>query len=250
MKNTLLLLLFPLLGYAQTTDSTHRFPAAHTLLAGVQAPLNYVAGYRLKVNRRLSIQVQGGLIAAPFDRYTLKTLETFGLDPTLSRAIDRSFRRGSSLGLGVNLHANSPWYAGIFAQYSRLAAGPITPADGLGIYFKRDFPGFGLLNSPSFVFNLQSNLWVGGLHLGRSIRFGDSPLGLNLEASVGKIVATRNTFSSNRALVDGLGVTQRLYKDLDNEIDAKLRQSGFLPTLNVLLTYRVGRRLSLNQLNP
>ena len=67
---------------------------------------------------------------------------------------------------------------------------------------------------------------------------------------MGKIVATRNTFSSNRALVDGLGVTQRLYKDLDNEIDAKLRQSGFLPTLNVLLTYRVGRRLSLNQLNP
>lgn len=253
MKKTLLLLLCPLIGYAQTTDSansTPRFRAAHTVFAGVQAPLNYVAGYRLQFNRRVSVQVQGGLIAAPFDRFTLKTLETFGLDPTLSRAIDRSFRRGSSLGVGVNLHANSPWYAGAFGQYIRLAAGPITPADGLGIYFKRDFSGFGLLNSPTFVFNLQSNLWVGGIRVGRSIRFGDSPFGLNAEASLGKIVATRNTFSSNRALVDGLGVTRRLYNDLDNEIDAKLRRNGFLPTLNVLLTYRLGGGAYPDQSNP
>ncbi len=75
--------------------------------------------------------------------------------------------------------------------------------------------------------------------MGRSIRFGDSPFGLNLEASLGKIVATRNTFSSNRPLVDGLGVTQRLYDDLDNEIDDKLRRNGFLPTFNVLLRYRL-----------
>ncbi len=219
MRKTLLLLLFPLVGNAQTIDSARRLRAAHTFFAGVQAPLNYVAGYQFQFNRRLSVQMQGGLIATPFDRYTLKTLEAFSLDPTLSRAIDRSFRRGSSLGVGVNVHANSPWYTGVFAQYIRLGAGPITPADGLGIYLKRDFSGFGLLNLPPFVFNLQSNLWVGGLRVGRSIRFGDSPFGLNLEASLGKIVATRNTFSSNRPLVDGLGVIQRLYDDLDNEID-------------------------------
>ena len=250
MKKTLLFLLFPLVSYAQTLDSTHRFRAAHTLFAGVQAPLNYVASYRLQLNRRVSVQMQGGLIAPPFDRFTLKTLEAFGLDPTLSRAIDRSFRRGSSLGVGVNVHTNSSWYAGVFAQYIRLAAGPISPADGLGIYFKRDFSGFGLLNAPTFVFNLQSNLWVGGLRVGRSIWFVDSPLGLNLEASLGKIVATRNTFSSNRSLIDGLGVTQRLYNDLDNEIDAKLRRNGFLPTLNVLLSYRLGGQQSRTQLNP
>lgn len=253
MKKMLLLLFLPLVGHAQTfdsIDSTRRFRAAHTLFAGVQAPLNYVAGYRLQFNKRVSVQLQGGLIVAPFDRFTLKTLEAFGLDPNLSRVIDRSFRRGNSLGIGVNLHANTPWYAGVYAQYIRLAAGPITPADGLGIYFKRDFSGFGLLNSPAFVFNMQSNLWVGGLRVGRSIRFGDSPFGLNLEASLGKIVATRNTFSSNRPLVDGLGVTQRLYDNLDNEIDTKLRRNGFLPTLNVLLTYRLGRQRSLNQLNP
>jgi len=91
---------------------------------------------------------------------------------------------------------------------------------------------------------------VGGLRVGRSIWFVDSPLGLNLEASLGKIVATRNTFSSNRSLIDGLGVTQRLYNDLDNEIDAKLRRNGFLPTLNVLLSYRLGGQQSRTQLNP
>ncbi len=88
---------------------------------------------------------------------------------------------------------------------------------------------------------MQSNLWVASLHVGQSFRFTESHFGLNLEASLGKIVATRNTFSSNRSIVDGLGFTQRLYDNLNNEVDTKLRQNGFLPTLNVLLTYRVSR---------
>ncbi|CCH03088.1 hypothetical protein FAES_5089 [Fibrella aestuarina BUZ 2] len=214
-------------------------PASHTLFAGLQVPLNYTVGYRYQVSQRISVQAQGGLIAAPFDRYTLALMEGFGLDPTLSRVIDRSFRRGSSASLGVNIHANSPWYGGLFGQYTYFSAGPITPADGLSVYFKQDFSGFGLLDSPSFVFNLQSSLWLAGLRVGRSFQFGDSPFGLATELSLSKIVATQNTFSSNRALVDGLGVTQRLYGNLNNEIDTKLRQHGFLPTLNVLLTYRL-----------
>ena len=240
MKKLFLLLAIPTLAQAQDTlTTTTRFKPVHTVFAGVQIPLNYAAGYRLQISRRLSAQVQGGLIEAPFDRYTLKTLEAFGLDASLSRALDRSFQRGTSLAVGVNVHANTPWYAGVYGQYIQLAAGPITPADALGVYFKRDFSGFGLLDSPAFVFNMQANLWVAGLRVGRSIRFADSRFGLNPEASIGKIVATKNTFSSNRALIDGLGVTQRLYSNLNDEIDTKLRQNGFLPTLNVLLTYRI-----------
>lgn len=239
MKKVILLLALPLLAQAQDSLTTDRFHSAHTAFAGVKIPLNYTAGYRFQFSRRLLAQAEGGLIAAPFDRYTLRTLEAFGLEPTLSRALDRSFRRGSSVSFGVNVHAGSPWYAGVYGQYVRLAAGAITPADALGVYFKRDFSGFGLLNSPTFVFNMQSNLWVAGLRVGRSIRFADSHFGLNVEASLGKIVATRNAFSSNRSLVDGLGLTQRLYDNLNAEVDTKLRRNGFLPTLNLLLTYRL-----------
>lgn len=243
MKKLLLFLCLPLLTRAQSTTDIEPFaePFAkkHTLFAGVQLPLNYVAGYRFQFSRRLSAQVQGGLVAAPFDRYTLKTLETFGLDPNLSQVIDRSFRQGRSVSLGVNVHANTPWYAGLYGQYVHFSAGPITPADGLGVYFNRDFSGFGLLNSPAFVFNLQSNWWIGGLRVGRAFTFNESPFGLQAEVSIGKILTTRNTFTSNRSLVDGLGVTQRLYSNLDNEIDTKLRRNGFLPTLNLLLTYRL-----------
>lgn len=243
MKKIVLLLCFPLLSQAQDSlRTTDRFRARHSVFAGLNIPLNYAVGYRLQFSRRLSVQAEGGLIAAPFDRYTLKTLEAFGLDPTLSRALDRSFRRGNSVSFGANVHARSPWYGGVYGQYIQLAAGPITPADALGVYFKRDFSGFGLLNSPSFVFTMQSNLWVAGLHAGRSIGFGDSRFGLNVEANLGKIVATRNTFSSNRPSVDGLGVTRRLYDNLDAEVDTKLRKNGFLPTLNLLLTYRVTGR--------
>ena len=215
------------------------FRTGHTVFVGLQAPLNYTVGYRLQVNRRFSVQAQGGLIAAPFDRYTLKLLEGFGLDPTLSQVIDRSFRQGSSASLGITVHTNSSWYGTLFGQYIHFSAGPITPADGLGVYFKRDFSGFGLLDSPAFVFNLQSNLWITGIRLGRSFRFGNSRFGLNTELSLAKIVTTQNAFSSNRSGIDGLAVTQRLYTSLDDEIATKLRQHGFLPTLNVLLTYRL-----------
>jgi hypothetical protein len=115
----------------------------------------------------------------------------------------------------------------------------VTPADGLGLYFKQDFSSFGLLNTPAFVFTLQSNLWVGGLRVGRSISFKESRFGLNLEASVGKILSTGDHFSSNRSLVDGLGLTQQMYSTLSGEIDRKLRRNGYLPTVNICLTYRL-----------
>jgi hypothetical protein len=238
-----LLVSLPLLTRGQdsltTTGSPEPFRARHSVFAGLQIPLNYTAGYQFQFSKRFSVQAQGGLIAAPFDRYTLKILEGFGLDPNLSGVIDRSFRQGSSASLGITVHANSPWYGTLYGQYIHFSAGPITPADGLGVYFNQDFSSFGLLNSPAFVFNLQSNLWVAGIRLGRSFRFGDSPFGLNTELNLGKIMSTQNNFSSNRSGIDGLGVTQRLYNTLENEIDTKLRKNGFLPTLNVLLTYRL-----------
>jgi hypothetical protein len=248
MKNTTnwigsLLLLVCLSSFVRAQDtivvSQKPFVATHTVFAGLQIPLNYTAGYQFRFSRRVSAQIQGGLIAAPFEQYTLRLLNGFGLDPNLSRVIDRSFRRGNSASLGVSVHANSPWYGTLFGQYVHFAAGPITPADGLGIYFNRDFSGFGLLNSPAFVFTLQSTLWVAGIRLGRSFQFGDSRFGLNTELGLGKVLTTQNNFSSNRLSVDALGVTQRLYRSLDNEIDSKLRQYGYLPTLNVLLTYRL-----------
>lgn len=226
--------------YDDNTTSPGSFAARHTLFAGVQLPLNYTIGYRLQFSRRLSVQVQAGAVARPFDKLTVNLLETFGLDPILGNIIDKSFQRGNSATFGLNVHANTPWYAGAFGQYVQLRAGGITPADGLGVYFNRDFSSFGLLDSPSFVFNMQSNLWIGGVRLGRSIRFGDSRFGLNTEVSFAKILGTRNKFSSNRPFVDGLGVTQRLYDNLNQEVGTRLRQSGFLPTLNLLLTYRIG----------
>lgn len=242
LKTCVLVLALPLLARAQTDSPGERFGLRHTVFAGVQLPLSYTAGYQVQVSPRFSARVQGGLIVPPFDRYTLKTLEGFGLDQQLGDAIDRSFRRGSSLSVGVNVHAHSPWYAGLFGQYVHLTAGSITPADGLGVYFQRDFAGFGLLASPALVFEMQSSLWLGGLRVGRSFQFAESRFGLNLEAGLGKIFTTRSTFASNRSLVDALGVTQQLYADLDHDVDTSLRQHGYLPTLDVLLTYRLAGR--------
>jgi hypothetical protein len=239
LKTIILLLSLPLLGWAQVGAPAEGFAWRHTVFAGVQLPLSYTAGYQVQPSRRFSARVQGGLIVPPFDRYTLKTLEGFGLDQQLGDAIDRSFRRGSSVSVGGNVHANSPWYAGLYGQYVHLTAGNITPAEGLGAYFQRDFSGFSLLASPAFVFEMQTNLWLGGLRIGRTFQFADSRFGLNLEAGLGKIFTTRSKFASNRSVVDALGLTQQLYADLDHEVDKSLRHHGYLPTLDVLFTYQL-----------
>jgi hypothetical protein len=116
-KLIVLLLLWPLLGSSQDTISVRLvkpFRPNHTVYAGLQLPLNYAFGYRFRFSPHLSAQVQGGLIAAPFERYTLKLLTGFGLDQALSGLIDRSFRQGSSLSVGLNWHARSFWHAGLF----------------------------------------------------------------------------------------------------------------------------------------
>jgi hypothetical protein len=111
------------------------------------------------------------------------------------------------------------------------------PAEGLGAHFQRDFSGFGLLASLAFVFEMQTNLWLGGLRVGRTFQLSDSRFGLNLEAGLGKIFTTRSKFASNRSLVDALGITQQLYTDLAHEVDTNLRHHGYLLTLDMLLTY-------------
>ena len=247
LKTSLLFLGLPLLAQAQTSSPGEPFALRHTVFAGVQVPLSYTAGYQAQFSRRFSARVQGGLIVPPFDRYTLKTLEGFGLERELSRGIDRAFRRGTSGSAGINVHADSPWYAGVFGQYVHLTSGAITPADALGVFFRRDISALGPLAAlgslfPSaLVFNMQTNLGLGGLRVGRAFRFSDSRFGLNLEASLSKIFTTRSKFSSNRSLVDELGITKRLYADLDEDVDASLRKHGYLPTLDVLLTYRLGQ---------
>jgi hypothetical protein len=76
----------------------------------------------------------------------------------------------------------------------------------------------------------------------RAFQVADSRFGLKLEAGLGKIFTTHNTFASNRSFLDALGVTQQLYAELDHEVDTSLRQHGYLPTLDVLLTYRLAGR--------
>jgi hypothetical protein len=81
--------------------------------------------------------------------------------------------------------------------------------------------------------------YISGLRVGRAFQFTESHFGLNLEAGLGKILTTRSQFASNCSLVDALGITHQLYADLEHEVTTSLRPHGYLPTLNVLLTYQL-----------
>ena len=235
-------LLFVSSLWAQISSEPALLPAAtashHQFFVGTQIPLQYTAGYAYQFNNRFSARAQVGVLTKPYDQYIVRLMEAFGMEKNLGRVIERSFRSGTLLGLGVNYHAGKN-YAGLSGQYINLRGAGITPADGLGIFFKQDFSGFGLSSLPAFEFTMQSNLFNLGVLYGRQIPLPNPRWRIDAEVGVAKVVASGNTFASNRPLIDRTGLTQGLYRELDRQLKKSYWQYGWLPTVSVYLVYQL-----------
>jgi hypothetical protein len=120
-----------------------------------------------------------------------------------------------------------------------LKGGGITPADALSVYFKKDFTEFDLTGLPVFEFSMQSNMVNAGALFGRRFDLKNPRLSINGEIGLSKIVASRNSFSSNRTLIDRTSLARNLYADLDKEMQDAYWKHGFVPTLNLYLVYRL-----------
>lgn len=239
---TVLYLISPLFLLAQgglpMSDQEPFSYSRHQLFIGTQIPLQYSVGYAYQVSNALSVKAQAGIITKPYDNFIRGSMEAFGLDKNLGRVIRKSFRAGTVLGLGANYHFGKN-YVGIHGQYVHLRAGGITPADALGIYFKKDFSGFDPTELPAFEFNMQSNLYNVGALYGRQFVLPNPRFALNVEVSLAKVIASRNTFGSNRNFIDQTGIAKGLYRELDEELRDAYWKYGFLPTVNVYLVYKL-----------
>lgn len=211
---------------------------AHSLFIGTQIPLQYTAGYAYRFSQYFSARVHGGVLTKPYDGFIRRSMIAFGMDKELGRVIAKSFRGGTLLGTGVNYHFGKS-YTGLYGQYIHLQSGGITPADALGIYFKRDFSGFDPQGLPAFAFSMQSNLWQLGALYGRQFHFSNPRWRLDAEFSLAKVVTSTSSFSSNRSAVDRTGLAKTLYQYLDREVGAAYQQHGWLPTINVNLVYQL-----------
>ena len=220
----------------------HELPDTHTakgsLLAGTQIPLQFTAGYEHRLSRRLSARVQAGFVSKPYSGFIVDAMEAYGMDEYLSRVIRKSFQSGIVFGLGPNFHFGKN-YLSVFGQYMRLKGGGITPADALSIHFKKDFSQFDINGLPAFEFAMQSNIINAGLLFGRQFHLRNPRFAIKAEAGIAKIIASKNSFSSNRNIVDGTRFASNLYKELDEEMRSAYWKHGFIPTLNLYLVYHL-----------
>lgn len=172
------------------------FSKSHVFI-GTQVPLQFTAGYGHRFSQRLSAWAQGGFITKPYSGFIVDAMEAFGLDKYPGRVIKKAFKSGRVFGIGPNYHFGKN-YIGVYGQYMHLSGGGITPADALRVYFKKDFTEFDVTGLPAFEFSMQSNIANAGALFGRRFPLKNTRLSLNGEVNLSRIIASKNSFSSNR----------------------------------------------------
>ncbi|HVG15738.1 MAG TPA: hypothetical protein VM935_12280 [Chitinophagaceae bacterium] len=223
---------------ASVSATSNKSFSKSRVFVGSQIPVQLTAGYGYQFSNRLAIQSYAGLITKPYGGFIVNAMEAFGMDKYLAQVIKKSFKSGTVLGLGPN-YLFGKNYFGIYGQYMHLKGGGVTPADALSVYFKKDFTQFDVAGPPLFEFSLQSNLMNVGALFGRSFQLRNPRISINGEISLSKIVASKNSFASNRSFVDQTAYAKNLYKELDSEMRDAYRKHGFIPTINVYLAYRL-----------
>lgn len=228
--------------FAQDTTKNHHTwnesPTKSHVFIGTQIPLQFTAGLEHRFSNKISAQAQVGIITRPYSGFIVDAMETFGMDKKLSQVIKKAFRSGTVIGIGPNYHFGRN-YVGIYGQYMHLKGGGITPADALSVYFKKDFTEFNLTGIPLFEFSMQLNAVNAGALFGHEFRLRNPRLSLRGEAGLSKIVASKNSFVSNRTLIDQTAFAQTLYKEMDREMRDAFWKYGFIPTINLYLAYQL-----------
>lgn len=222
---------------ATTTTLPATFSKSHVFI-GTQVPLQFTAGYGYQFSKRVSARAQAGFVTKPYSGFVVDAMEAFGLDQYLARVIRKSFKSGTVLSAGPSYHFGKN-YAGIYGQYLHLRGGGITPADALSVYFKKDFSDFDLTGFPVFEFSMQSNMINAGALFGRRFPLRNPRFSFNGEVGLSKIVASKNSFSSNRPLVDQTSFAKNLYAEIDTEMRKGYWKHGFIPTLNLYFVCRL-----------
>lgn len=222
---------------ALQTAKPQTFSNSHVFI-GTQVPLQFTAGYGYRFSNRLSVRAQAGFITKPYSGFVVDAMEAFGMDTYLSRVIKKAFKNGLVFGVGPAYHFGNN-YLGVYGQYMYLKGGGITPADALSVYFKKDFTAFDVTGLPAFEFSMQSDMANVGALYGHEFGLRNPRFSINGEVSLSKIVASKNSFSSNRTLIDQTSFARNIYAEIDKEMQNAYWKYGFIPTLNLYLVCRL-----------
>lgn len=239
-----LFLVFTLSLFRATAQDTLNHSAVQndfskrSLFIGTQIPVQFTAGYEQGVGARLSARIQAGFISKPYSGFIVDAMQAFGMDEYLARVIKKAFQSGSVFSIGPNYHFGKN-YVGVYGQYMHLKGGGITPGDALSVYFKKDFNQFDITGLPLFQFSMQSNIVNAGALFGHTFQLRNPRLCVNGEVGFSKIVASKNTFTSNRTIVDQTSFAKNLFREIDQGMRDAYVKYGYVPTINAYLVFRL-----------
>jgi hypothetical protein len=204
-------------------------------MIGTQFPLQYTIGFNYPISPKISARAQIGLLTKPYDRIVLKAMESFGLEKKLSRTIESSLQNGLMATLGANYHFGKN-YVGLYGQYAHLK-GETNLAEAASAYFGRDLSFLNPFGISLLELSTSSNLYNIGLLYGRRFILPNPRFEILAEAGFGKILGSSNKFTSNQAFIERIPVVQQLYATMDRDFNSAYWKHGFLPSINIYLTY-------------
>lgn len=206
------------------------------IMVGTQLPLQYSVGLHYPLTPAISARIQAGLLTKPYDWMLLKTMEGFGLNRNLSRTIESSLQNGFVATLGTNYHFNKN-YVGVYGQYAHLR-GESSLVEAASAYFDTDLSFLSPLGISLLELSAQSNLYNIGFLYGRRFTLANPRFAILAEAGLGKILGSANNFATNRPFIERILLVQQLYQKMDRDFKSAYLKYGFLPSINVYLTYQ------------
>ncbi len=213
----------------------------HELFLGTQFPVQLSAGYQYNASDYYSIRGQFGFLTPPYDKFIIKSMELFGFDKKLSKALDESFRSGIVGTLAPQLRIGNNFLM-LQGQYVHLN-GSITLQRAAELYLDRDLPDLGGIPFlPALMPELttRSNLFMLGVGYGRRFPLSNAPVSIQIEAGFSKILGSVNNFSSNLGRIDDISLIQSYYSQMDDRLKKSYRQYGYVPSVSVYLVYHLG----------
>ena len=222
----------------------------HQLLLGTQFPLQMGLGYHYRISPSFSLRAQAGVLTSPYDDVVLGLMRRYGADERLTRIVESSFGLGGVGNVGLVYHRDR-YRFGIQGGYVGLHGQSPIP-DLMLIYYGPEIGNLFLerarQEAPEGTPGLETvevtaitELWTAGITGGRQFTFRNPRLGLLAEIGLTRSFRSTTAIQSNYEAFDQHPPIAYVYSDVKAQVKEAYRQYGWLPTVNVYLTYYLGK---------
>ncbi|MCI0751562.1 MAG: caspase family protein, partial [Flammeovirgaceae bacterium] len=205
-----------------------------------EVPVQFGVGLEAPLSKKFSIAIQAGILTEPNSTLAIKTFEWLGTDKDIIIMIERAFKKGSVLEVGLNYNFPKS-YLGVFYQRIILS-GADSPSATYESYFGVDLENDAIATvKPGRPSNIEPYLTIEssfsqiGITYGRRFYFKNPRLGIDMELGISKNVGSITKVSSeNRNLTT-------FSERVNDELDHWYLKYATIPSLTMALTYKLSK---------